>query len=231
MPPADLINTITDLAEASTEQAGYGVIHYPDGTQHLPPDIEEIWMMVTGRGSSSSSEVSASSSSSSGFIPDSAPGSGASDPGSGAAAASSGSSSSGSSDSTPSNRYAWNQTVVNIDSNGIEVHVIDPSGLKGEVNSNPVIEVNQRTDVPEGYITRAYLSPSRNAWHFSYPGLPSTSSSPLKMVVDCAAGTIVVGQPPTTSSKVATTPSSGGTVPKTGDSGGGITPNPPPVDQ
>jgi hypothetical protein len=223
MPPADMINEIMDLAQASTEQAGYGVIKYPGGTQHLPPDIEEIWIMVTGQGSSSSSDVSAGNTSSN-FIPNSAPGSGASDPGT-TSATGSGSSSSSATDAAHDNRYAWNQTMVLIDANGIENHVIDPSGLSGTQDSNPAIEVNSRTDVPEGFITRAFLSPSRNSWHFTYPGGGSTSSGQFCFEADCAAGTINVvdcnGTSSTnTSSGAGFTNSDGTFIPPPGGGGG-----------
>lgn len=218
--PAGLVNEISDQAEAANEQAGYGMIKYPGGSQFLPPDIEEIWIQTVGRGSSSSSDVSSAQSSSQ-FIPNSAPGSGASDPGSSSTTSASGSTSSASSGSIKDNRYAWNQTMVVIDSNGIETHIIDPSGLSGTQDSNPAVEVNNRTDVPEGFICRAYLSPSKNAWHFTYPGLPTSSSGLLRMVVDCAAGTITIGGTTSSSDNSSTKTGTGTTTKPQGGIGSG----------
>ena len=152
VPPADLINQIGQQAEASSEQAGYGVVNYPHGTQFLPPDIEEIWVVISGQGSGSGR----------------------------------GSSLSGSSD----NYYAGNQGMVVIDSNGDESVIVDPSGLVFTEDINPLIEVNRSTVVPAGYVTRAYLSPSKNAWHFVFGGDASSGSGSggTSGTIDCGDG-------------------------------------------
>lgn len=66
LPPAEMINDLQQAAEEATRISGVGANQYPAaGLQLLPPDVESerIWMIITGHGSSSSSDASGSSSS------------------------------------------------------------------------------------------------------------------------------------------------------------------------
>lgn len=193
LPPADLINQLEDRAEATQNVGGPGVAQYADGAQFLPPESDDHEKWIIIFGSGSSSS---SSSSQAGGV--------------------------SSSPTQKSNRYNWYESMTVIDANGLESVIVNPSGLSGTSELNPAIEIQNRLDVPEGAITRAYLSPSRNAWHFTYNGPVSTSSSPLQLTIDCANGNISVGVPPASSSS--TTSSNVLTTKAKNDGGGGTGP-------
>lgn len=141
LPPAELMVAMQDALHAATRRGGAGIARYPDGDILLPPDIDNMWIIISGQGSSSSSDVSQGSTSS----------------GSTTAAGT-------------TNRYRWNQIVIRIDPDGTESAEIDPSGLSGTQDVNPAIELKGNTKVPQGAIVRAWLSPSQNAWLFVYHG-------------------------------------------------------------
>lgn len=141
LPPAEMVNDLQAAAAQASTGGGFGMVQFPGGNVFLPPDIEEIWIIITGQGS-----------------------------GSGRGGVMSG---------TPisqDNYYAWRQVQIVIDDYGNETAEEDPSGLFGNENSNPAIELNGSIDVPEGVVVRAYLSPSRNAWHFIWNGEESSGS-------------------------------------------------------
>ena len=149
LPSAELMNDLQAAAAQASRAGGYGMVQYPDGNVFLPPDLDEIWIIITGQGS-------------------------------GSGRGGSGTSGTGEND----NYYEWTQGQVVIDDAGNESVEVDPSGLYGTQQQNPAIEVNGSTSVPDGYICRAYLSPSKNAWHFVYGGAGGNSSS----MVTCPDG-------------------------------------------
>lgn len=162
LPPAEMINDLQQAAEEATRISGVGANQYPAaGLQLLPPDVETERIWMIIIGHGSSSSSDAS-----------------------------GSSSSDSGTGQVSNRYSWVQGMTVIQDNGEESVEVDPSGLSGTSDINPAIEVNFRQDVPEGARVRGYLSPSKNAWHFTYGGTPSESSGKKKFIIDCENGTI-----------------------------------------
>jgi len=151
IPPSDMMMEMQDAVDQASRAGGYGMVQYPGGNQFLPPDVEEIWAIVSGQGSGSYYGT-------------------------------------GSGNAGSDNRYAWNQGMVVIAANGNETIEIDPSGTSGTQDVNPLIEVNGATDVPSGYVTRAYRSPSGNAWLFVFGGEVGSGSGG-GMTVTCSDGT------------------------------------------
>lgn len=136
LPSANVFNAMKNEVEAASRVEGHGVHQMPHGTQFLPPDIVEIWMIIGGQGSGSGANAS------------------------------------------NNNRYTWQQgvEVADEDTPGNERIIVDPSGLYGDEELNPAIEVTGLTDVPSGAIVRGYLSSTKNAWYFVYGGATGNGS-------------------------------------------------------